>query len=336
MPQRAATPAVVDLLDRVHNLTGQERGTFTPSQVMRAVDDHLAPRVKVGQPTDDAVVAHYASVLTERSSGRGRAPISLLYLAVIGYPILPEYVTREVGLFLSKCLQNLTELSRYVHPEQIERRRRWVYGKDSNNNFEPFEGFMIDQNRRRENGKGVRRESTSSDIRRHFIHDSETTGAEKREAVEVAEDYQIDALGLSLYGGHPENPDRIAEAVKAMVDQPFAHLFTGEIFESRRPGIIEILGWVDRNGVTPRLLMTIRESIVSGLAYAGDYLTKTITPVHMVMSAVIPAIETLMRETVMTETPTSTVSTEMSPPDGGSPVCETLPHVNPGSVATGG
>ena len=334
MPNRAATPAVADLLDRVHNLTGREPGTFTPSQVMRAVDDHLAPRVKVGQPIDDATVGHYAAVLTERSRGRGRAPISLLYLAVIGYPILPAYVTREVGLFIGKCLQNLTELSRYVHPEQIERRHRWVYRNHRDKSFEPFEGFMIDQDRRRENGEGVRRESTYSDIRRHFIQESETTGAEKREAVEVAGDYQIDALGLSLYGGHPENPDQIAEAVKALVDQPFAHLFTRETFESKRPSIIEILGWVDRNGVTPRLLMIMRESIASSLIYAGDYLTKTITPVHIVMSTVIPAIETLMRETVMTET--STVSAEVLPPDGGSPVCETLPHVNQGSVATGG
>jgi len=335
MPNRAATPAVTDLLDRVHNLTEREPGTFTPSQVMRAVDDHLAPRVKVGQPIDDATVAHYASVLTERSHGRGRAPISLIYLAVIGYPILPEYVTREVVLFLCKDIQNLTELSRYVHPEQIERRHRWVYRNHDSKPFEPFEGYIIDQNRRRENGEGVRRESTYSDIRRHFIHDSETTGAEKSEAVEATGDYQTDALGLSLYGGHPEDPDRIAEAVKALVDQPFAHLFTGEIFESRRPSIIKILEWVDRNGVTPRLLMTIRESIVSGLIYAGDYLTKTTTPIHIVMSAIVPAIETLMRETVMTETSTSTVSTEMSPPDGRSPVCETLPHVHPGSVATG-
>jgi len=334
MPQRAATPAVADLLDRVHNLTGQEPGTFTPSQVMRAVDDHLAPRVKVGQPIDAATVAHYAAVLTERSLRRGRTTISLLYLAVIGYPILPEYVTREVGLFIGKCLQNLTELSRYVHPEQIERRRRWVYRNHIDKTFEPFEGFIINQDRRRENGEGVRRESTYSDIRRHFIHNSETTGAEKGEAVEAAGNYQTDALGLSLYGGHPEDPDRIAEAVKAMVDQPFAHLFTGETFESKRPSIIQILGWVDRNGVTPRLIMIMREHIASSLIYAGDYLTKTITPVHIVMSAVIPAIETLMRETVMTET--ATVSADVLPAGGGSPVCETLPHVNPGSTTTGG
>ena len=318
MPNRAPTTAVADLLDRVHNLTEQEPGTFTPSQVMRAVDDHLAPRVKVGQPIDDATVAHYAAVLTERSRRRGRAPISLLYLAVIGYPILPAYVTREVGLFIGKCLQNLTELSRYVHPEQIERRRRWVYRNHADKPFEPFEGFMIDQNRRRENGEGVRREPTYSDIRRHFIQESETTGAEKREAVEAAEDYQTDALSLSLYGGHPEDPDRIAEAVKSLVDQPFAHLFTGEIFESKRPGIIEILGWVDRNGVTPRLLMIMREHIARSLIYAGDYLTKTLTPVHIVMSTIIPAIETLMSETVMTET--VTVSADVLPAGGGSPV----------------
>jgi len=334
MPNRAATPAVTDLLDRVHNLTGREPGTFTPSQVMRAVDDHLAPRVKVGQQIDDATVGHYATVLTERSRNRGRAPISFLYLAVIGYQILPEYATREVESFIVECLRNLTELSRYVHPEQIERRRRWVYRNHTDKPFEPFESFMIDQNRRRENGEGVRRESTYSDIRRHFIQKSETTGAEKGEAAEVAEDYQKDALGLSLYGGHPEDPDRIAEAVKALVDQPFAHLFTGETFESRRPGIIEILRWVDRNGVTPRLIMIMREHIASSLIYAGDYLTKTITPVHMVMSAIIPAIETLMRETVMTET--VTVSADVLPAGGGSPVCETLPHVNPGSTTTDG
>lgn len=334
MPNRAATPAVADLLDRVHNLTGREPGTFTPSQVMRAVDDHLAPRVKVGQPIDDATVGHYATVLTERSLGRGRAPISFIYLAVIGYPVLPEYVTLEVGLFVGKCLQNLTELSRYVHPEQIDRRRRWVYRNHTDKPFEPFEGFMIDQNRRRENGEGVRREPTYSNIRRHFIQESETTGAEKGEAVAVAREYQMEALRLSLHGGHPEDPDRTAEAVRTFVDPRFAHLFTGEIFESERPGIIEILGWVDRNGVTPRLLTIMREHIARGLLYAADYLTKNITPVHVVMSAIIPSIEALMRETAITET--AAVPADMSPAGGGSPVCETLHHVNPGSTTTGG
>lgn len=293
MPNRAPTPAVVDLLGRVHALTEREPGTFTPSQVARAVDDHLAPRVKVGQPVDDAVVAHYAAVLTERSMGRGRAPISFLYLAVIGYPVLTEYVTREVGLFIGEQLQTLYRMSRYVHPDQIERRNRWA---STRNNFDPFEGAVIEQEHRRESGSNVKRESTYSAIRQHFITESENTGAETREAIADAAGYQEEALNLSLHGGRPEGTDRMAKAVSAFIDPRFAHLITGRIYESRRESLINILEWFGRNGVTSQVLASIREHVAGGLIIGGEHLIKHLTPVDMVMSTIIPAIESVMAE----------------------------------------
>ncbi len=328
MPNRAPTTAVVELLDRVHNLTGREPGTFTPSQVMTTVSDHLAPRVKVGQPIDEATVRHYASVLTERSRNRGKASISFLYLAVVGHPVLPYYVNREVGLFLGRQLQNLTELSQFVHPDQIERRKRYGHAQHLRTVFEPFEGAVREQDHRRENESNVKREKTYSDIRQHFVHSSETdrpdmtdetsdtneTGeidlvpslrerdradktdeTKRSEALAEAMGYQVDALNLTLNGGNSEDPDRIAKATRTFVDPRLAHLITGEIYESNRKSLIDILAWIDRNGVTPSVITSIREHVAGGLIIAGERLMKHVTPTEMVMSAIIPAIESVIK-----------------------------------------
>ncbi len=312
MPNRSPTPAVVELLDRVHDLTGREPKTFTPSQVARAVDDHLAPRVKVGQPIDAAIVGHYATVLTERSQNRGRGPISFLYLAVLGYPVLPDYVTHEVGTFIAEQFRALTTNSRYVHPDQIERRDR--YGHSTNTNFESFEGAVLEQEHRRGIKSNVKRESTYSDIRQEFVRTSKTEGAEKWEALAEAKGYQMDTHNLALHGGYSEDPDRIAKAIGAFVDPRFAHLITGEIYESKRKSLIKILEWVNRMGVTPPVITSVREHVAGGLIIGGDRLMKHVTPTDMVMSAIGPAIES-----VMTETPT----------ESGMTLSELIGQVNP-------
>lgn len=300
MPNRAPTTAVVQLLDRVHNLTGREPGTFTPSQVMTTVSDHLAPRVMVGQPIDDATVGHYATVLTERSRNRGRASISFLYLAVIGYPVLPEYVTREVGSFIAAQFKTLTTLGRYIHPEQIERRRRLLPWSDGQSLFQPFEGAVHEQDHRRENESNVKRESTYSDIRQHFVQSPDTDETKRWEALAEAKGYQVDALRITLDGGYSEDPNRMAKAIQTFVDPRFAHLITGKIYEGKRQSLVQILAWIDRNGVTAQVIEMIREHVAGSLIIASERFMKHVTPTEMVMSAIIPAIEN-----VMTEPPTA-------------------------------
>jgi len=292
MPKRAPTPAVTELLDRVHTLTRREPGTFTPSQVARLVDDHLAPRVKVGQPVDDATVGHYASVMTERSRNRGKEPLSFLYLAVIGYPVLPGYVTREIEQFIVEQLRNLTRLSRYVHPDQINRRNR--YGYSTHNVFHPFEGAVIEQEHRREGDSEVRREDTYSTIRQHFVTKSETDGSERWEAIAEAKEYQRNTLDLGLFGGVAEDPGRTAEAVRGLVDPRFAPLITPELYEGQGKALTSILEWYDKHGMTPELITSMREHVAAGIIFTSDRQLKSLTPVDVVRSAIIPAIEDVM------------------------------------------
>lgn len=112
----------------------------------------------------------------------------------------------------------------------------------------------------------------------------------------MVKEYQMNALSLSLYGGAPDSPDLIAESVKGLVDPRLAHLITGKIYEGKRESLDKILRWFDSNGVTSHVLASIRETVAGGLIIGGEQLIKHLTPVDMVMSAIIPAIESVMAE----------------------------------------